>query len=87
MANFCCESLLLLLWDKFTFKRNTLKARALLQKTAVENSLFVLVVFLFRTHGGISECALISNTHMHTVTLSCPNWGVPEIITLSLCYP
>lgn len=63
----------------------------MLQKIAIENSLFILVVFLFRTHG---RCANLkhmhthtNNTHMHTVTLSCLNWGVPKIFTFLFCCP
>lgn len=42
-----------------------LNARVLLQKITIGNSLFVLVVFLFITHRGISVCAVISDTHEH----------------------
>lgn len=63
-----------------------LSARVLLQKITIGNSLFVLVVFLFITHGGISVWAVISDTCMYMVELSRPNWGVPKIIILLLCY-
>lgn len=74
------------LWDKFTLKGNMLNARVSLQKITIGNSLFVVVVFLFITQGGISVCAVISGTHVCMVDLPCPNWGVPKIITLSFCY-
>jgi len=45
------------------------------------------VVFLFITHGGISVHAVISDAHIYTAGLPCPNWGVPKIITPSFCYP
>lgn len=70
-GSFYSKSLLVLLWDKFTLVRwgegicLILNARLLLQKITIGDSLFVLVVFLFITHGAVSVCAMILDTHLH----------------------